>query len=165
MIKIINVYETPPPEDSEISKLHVDLEIDGYPWTIGGLPADWTKQELLDYLQDNEADMLRQAKLKPPKEKPYPRYRYELGNPLPHSEHVGKLISVNPSQLKPAVVRRKFEGELYDVNCLVTQSVAELFQAGKIQVNDYVLVSFIEEMPDETEKNIAIITDKVYKSW
>ena len=35
----------------------------------------------------------------------------------------------------------------------------------EIKIGDYVLVSFIEEMPNETERNIAIVTDKVYKSW
>lgn len=91
----------------------------------------------------------------------------ELRKPenLPHSEHIGKLIAVNPAQAKPATVRRRFRGENYDVNCLVTQSVAELFHDGKIEINDFVLVSFIEEMPNETEKNIAIVTDKVYESW
>ena len=84
---------------------------------------------------------------------------------LPVSEHIGMLISVTPANAKPAIIRRRFWGENYDINCLVTQSVAELYQAGKIQVGDYVLVSFIEEMPNETERNIAIVTDKVYRSW
>jgi len=84
---------------------------------------------------------------------------------LPVSEHIGKLIAVNPSLAKPATVRRRFMGENYDVSCLVTQSVAELFQQGDIQIGDYVLVSFIEETPNGTERNVAIVTDKVYKSW
>lgn len=84
---------------------------------------------------------------------------------LPVSEHIGKLISVNPAQAKPAIVRRKFMGESYDINCLVTQSVAELYQAEQIQIGDYVLVSFIEEIPDTEEKLVAIVTDKIYKSW
>lgn len=84
---------------------------------------------------------------------------------LPSSEHIGKLISVDSSLAKPAVVRRRFYGQNYDVKCLVTQSVAELYQNGALQVGDYVLVSFIEEIPDTEERLIAIITDKVYKSW
>jgi len=84
---------------------------------------------------------------------------------LPHSEHIAKLKAVNASQAKPAIVTRRFMGQNYDVNCLVTQSVKELYQAGSIQVGDYVLVSFIEEIPDTVEKHIAIITDKVFKSW
>lgn len=84
---------------------------------------------------------------------------------LPVSEHIGKLISVNPSLAKPAVVRRKFWGQTYDVNCLATQAVKDAFQAGDIQVSDFVLVSFIEEIPDTEERRIAIITDKVFESW
>jgi len=84
---------------------------------------------------------------------------------LPVSEHIGKLMAVNPALAKPATVRRRFMGENYDVNCLVTQSVAELFQQGDIQIDDYVVVSFIEETPNETERNVAIVTDKVFESW
>jgi len=84
---------------------------------------------------------------------------------LPSSEHIGKLKSVNPANVKPAVVTRRFMGVNYDVNCLVTQSVAELYQSGQIQIGDYVLVSFIEEIPNTEERRIAIVTDKVYESW
>lgn len=84
---------------------------------------------------------------------------------LSKSEHIGKLIAVNPSNAKPAIVRRRFYGQDYDTKCLVTQSVAELFQAGKIEINDFVLVSFIVEIPNTTERKVAIVTDKVYKSW
>lgn len=34
-----------------------------------------------------------------------------------------------------------------------------------IEIGDYVLVSFIEEIPNTEERRIAIVTDKVYKSW
>lgn len=84
---------------------------------------------------------------------------------LPKSEHIGMLMSVTSANAKPAVIRRRFLGQNYDTNCLVTQSVAELYQAGKIQVGDFVLVSFIEEIPNTEERLIAIVTDKIYKSW
>lgn len=84
---------------------------------------------------------------------------------LPKSEHIGKLIAVDSSLSKPATVRRRWMEVNYDVNCLVTQSVAELYQAGQIEIGDFVLVSFIEEHPNTEEKLIAIVTDKVYKSW
>jgi hypothetical protein len=32
-------------------------------------------------------------------------------------------------------------------------------------VGDYVVVSFIEEIPGTEEKLVAIITNKVFKSW
>lgn len=85
--------------------------------------------------------------------------------PLPSSEHIAKLKSVDTANARPAIVTRRFVGENHDVACLVTQSVAELYQAGQIEIGDYVLVSFIEEIPDTEEKLIAIVTDKVYKTW
>ena len=84
---------------------------------------------------------------------------------LPQSKHIGKLIAVNQGQVKLAMVRRRFCGEDYDFNCLVTQSVAELFQLGKIEIGDFVLFSFVTEIPGTTERRIAIVEDKVFKSW
>jgi len=86
-------------------------------------------------------------------------------NDLPHSEHIGKLMAVNATAARPATVRRKFMGTTYDVNCLVTQEVKDEYQAGKIQLGDYVIVSFIDEIPDTEEVNIAIVTGKVFESW
>jgi len=86
---------------------------------------------------------------------------------LPHSEHIGKLISVNPSLAKPATVRRRFLGQNYDIQCLVSQAIVNMWTANpkEVDVGDYVLVSFIEETPNETERNVAIVTDKVFQSW
>lgn len=84
---------------------------------------------------------------------------------LPKSEHIGKLTAVDVSKIKLATVTRRWYGVNYDVQCLATQSVKELYQSGDIQIGDFVLVSFIEEIPNETERNIAIVTDKVYQSW
>lgn len=91
----------------------------------------------------------------------------QMVNKLPHSEHIGKLIAVNPSLAKPAIVRRRYLGENYDVNCLVTQNIVNMWTANPKQINidDFVLVSFIEEIPNTQEREIAIVTDKVCKSW
>jgi len=89
------------------------------------------------------------------------------GEHLPHSEHIGKLISVNPALAKPATVRRRYLGINHDVNCLVTQNIVNMWTANpkELNIDDFVLVSFIDETPNETEKNAAIATDKVYESW
>ena len=86
---------------------------------------------------------------------------------LPVSEHIGKLIAVNPSLAKPATIRRRFMGKDYDINCLVTQNIVNMWTSSPklINIDDFVLVSFIDEIPNETERNVAIVTDKVYKSW
>lgn len=84
---------------------------------------------------------------------------------LPRSEHIAKLVAVNATQAKPATVRRRYWGENYDVKCLVTESVKQMWLDGNLQVNDYVLVSFIEEIPETEERHIAIVTGKIFKSW
>lgn len=102
---------------------------------------------------------------------PLPTYISELGleavtaNDLPKSQHIGKLTAVNPALAKPATVTRKWHGVTYDVQCLVSQTVVDMWQAGTLEVNDFVIVSFIEEIPDTAEVNIAIVVDKVYESW
>lgn len=84
---------------------------------------------------------------------------------LPKSEHIGELMAVNPALAKPAIVSRRWMGVNYDAQCLVTESVKEMWVSGNLSIGDYVLVSFIEEVPNTEEKLIAIVTDKVYKSW
>ena len=56
-------------------------------------------------------------------------------------------------------------GTVYDIPCLVSQSVVNLYIAGQVKVGDYVIVSFIDEHPYTQERSIAIVVDKVYKSW
>lgn len=84
---------------------------------------------------------------------------------LPASEHIGKLTAVNVTQAKPVTITRRYWGENYDVKCLVTESVKQMWLDGDLEIGDFVLVSFIEEIPNTTERKIAIVTDKVYKSW
>lgn len=87
------------------------------------------------------------------------------GAELPKSQHIGKLTAVNPALAKPATVTRKYMGQLYDVQCLVSQTVVDMWLAGTLQVGDYVVVSYIDENPDTAELSIAIVVDKVYESW
>ena len=86
---------------------------------------------------------------------------------LPVSEHIGKLVAVNTSQAKPATVRRWYYGESYDFQCLVTQNIVNMWTSSpkQLDIDDFVLVSFIEEIPNTTERQVAIVTDKVFKSW
>ena len=84
---------------------------------------------------------------------------------LPHSQHIGKLTAVNPALAKPATVTRKWHGMTFDIQCLASQSVVDMWSAGTLNVGDYVIVSFIDEHPSETEVNLAIVVDKVFNSW
>lgn len=84
---------------------------------------------------------------------------------LPRSQHIAVLSEINPARVKPATVIRKYLGETYEVRCLVSQTAKELYLAGKLNIGDYVIVSFITEVPGSQEYNIAIVVDKVWESW
>jgi len=84
---------------------------------------------------------------------------------LPHSQHIGRLDAVNPALAKPATITRKWHGMTFQVQCLVSQSVVDMWVADTLDVGDFVIVSFIDEHPNETELNLAIVVDKVYESW
>ena len=84
---------------------------------------------------------------------------------LPHSQHIGKLVNVNPALARPATVTRKWHGMTFDIQCLVSQTVVDMWIADTLNIGDYVVVSFIDEIPDSEEVNLAIVVDKVYDSW
>jgi len=84
---------------------------------------------------------------------------------LPRSQHIGKLVEVDPTKARPAIVTRKWHGLMFNITCLVSQSVVDMWVADTLNVGDFVIVSFIDEIPDTTEVNLAIVVDKVYKSW
>lgn len=100
-----------------------------------------------------------------------PQYMWELdlatitADNLPRSQHIAKLVDIDTSAVRPATVVRKFLGETYEVKCLVSQSAKDMYLAGTLTIGDYVVVSFIDEIPDSREFNIAIIVDKVWASW
>lgn len=76
----------------------------------------------------------------------------------PRSTHISILTGVDPTKVRPAKVKRVWEGRDYFYDCFATQSVKDEYVAGKIIVGDYILVHF---------DNIGeqIVTAKVWKSW
>lgn len=84
---------------------------------------------------------------------------------LPHSQHIGKLVDVDPTKARPATITRKWRGMTFDIQCLVSQTVVDMWVADNLNIGDYVIVSFIDEIPDTDEVNLAIVVDKVYESW
>ena len=84
---------------------------------------------------------------------------------LPHSQHIGKLVDVDPTKARPATVTRKWRGMTFNIQCLVSQTVVDMWVADDLNIGDYVIVSFIDEIPDTDEVNLAIVVDKVYESW
>lgn len=169
MIKIIKAYNRPANEDLHISAATcVQVDFDGYEWIEVEFPLGITKPDVLAYFNTNYLDILRQAKLKAQDPDQSIEMRLDLLDVTPKSmasEHIGKLKAVNIGDIKPATITRRFQGQDYDIKCLVSRTIAEMWQSGTLQLDDFVLISFIEEMPNETERNIAIVTDKVYRSW
>lgn len=76
----------------------------------------------------------------------------------PHSTHISVLTAVNPTQVKPARVKRIWQGTDYFYDCFVSQTVKDEYMAGNIAIGDYVIVHY-----DDTGKQIVLA--KVFKSW
>jgi len=82
------------------------------------------------------------------------------GNPIipPRSTHVSVLTAVNASAVRPARIKRVWEGNDYYFDCFVTQTVRDEYASGKIVLGDFVLVHF-----DDVGEQC--VTAKVFKSW
>jgi len=76
----------------------------------------------------------------------------------PRSTHVSVLTAVNPSNVRPATIKRTWNGQDYFFDCFVTQTVADEYVSGKIKLGDYVLVHF-DDIGEQC------VTAKVFKSW
>jgi len=84
---------------------------------------------------------------------------------LPHSQHIAIVKSIDPQRAKPVTVTRRWIRENYDENCLISESIWQLYILGKVGVGDYVIVSFIEEHPNSQELNIPVVVDMVKVTW
>ena len=76
----------------------------------------------------------------------------------PRSTHVSVLTAVNASAVRPASIKRVWEGNDYFFDCFVTQTVRDEYVEGKIVLGDFVLVHF-----DDVGEQC--VTAKVFKSW
>lgn len=74
------------------------------------------------------------------------------------SSHLSQLVAVDVNKVKPAQVRRMWEGREYFYDCFVTETIKDMYVAGNLQVGDWVLVFF----DDRSEQ---VVTEKIYKSW
>jgi len=80
---------------------------------------------------------------------------------LPSSDVIGIIKSINVSAARPIVATRTYNGEEFDLNCLVTENIKDQYIAGKIKVGDYVIVTYCtHDYPDQ-----PIVTAKIFKSW
>ena len=71
-----------------------------------------------------------------------------------------KVKGFNAAATKPLTVERTHRGTTYTIECYVTTQVKDGYQAGTLNVGDYVIISFIDGDP---EKACAIL--KAHKTW
>jgi len=71
-----------------------------------------------------------------------------------------KVKGFEPTAEKPLTVERTYRNTTYTLNCYVTTQVKDEYQAGTLNVGDYVIISFIDGAP---EKPCAIL--KAHKTW
>ena len=87
---------------------------------------------------------------------------YEEPDPIqviepPKSTHLATLVAINVGAVRPAQVKRVYEGIDFFSDCFVTESLKDQYVQGDVQVGDYVMVHY-----DDSEQ---IVTHKVFKSW
>ena len=70
------------------------------------------------------------------------------------------LEAVNVAAVKPATVRRTWEGVDYVLDCYITQHVKDEYLAGNIAIGDYVLIEYLDQDPDR----VGVVA-KVVKTW
>ena len=87
-----------------------------------------------------------------------------VGIETPTDKHAktywAKVRSFNAGSVRPLRVGRIYRGQEVETNCYVTERIRELYQAGKLVADDYVLLQFVDGDP---EKSIAV--EKAYKTW
>jgi len=169
-IQILQVYESEALYSAE-GALSVTIDIEGYRWTIGGLPLDYSKQDIINYVLADYTDILRQAQLAEGDPAPV----LDIGNrpdlitytadTLPQSQHIAKIMDITLGLNYPVTVARKYMGEVYRCDCAVSTTVANLYQDGDIGVGDYVIVSYITENLYGTERTFCIVVDGVHGNW
>jgi hypothetical protein len=128
--------------------------------------ADWTDQQILDYMTERQAQLLEHNLYKPPR---------ILRKP-PQSMHIAALTAVNTPTKKGTVVR-KWHGENYTYQgCHVSLQALGAYQSGDLKLydnafgpnapenaNSFVLVYFVSENPYDTALEIPVIVDKLVR--
>jgi len=76
----------------------------------------------------------------------------------PISTHISQLVAIDTTKVRPARVKRTWEGRDYIYDCFITETIKEMYVAGNIQMGDYVLVHY-DGIGEQ------VITEKIYKSW
>lgn len=93
MFKIIEAHNIEPkPELGVESSLHFEIDIEGYHWSRGGFPVEWTKQDITYYVNDNYVHILSEATTKPSDITPRP----DLVDASPDEIRATELLHMSP---------------------------------------------------------------------
>lgn len=82
MVKIVRAHNTPAvPELNIESGLFVEIEIEGFKKGLGGLPVEWGKKEIANYIKREYPRIMREVALEAEEErKTHPELRQDLIN-------------------------------------------------------------------------------------
>ena len=91
-----------------------------------------------------------------------PEQPFEFADALDKYQAVywARVRAFSTTAVKPLKVGRIYKGTEIEIDCYVTERIRELYQAGKLAVDDYVLVQFVDGDP-----NKPLAVEKAYKSW
>lgn len=78
----------------------------------------------------------------------------------PLSTHWAQVNAVDELKTKPLQVRRTWNGKEYVFWCYISNTIKEIWDANKLNIDDFVVVDFIEH-----EKDKPLATEKIIKTW
>lgn len=163
-ITIIRAHENPAVEGFCEASVHIVIEVDGYPLHIGGIDPSWDRLTLMEWLNSQHSSLLRQAMQEQDSGvSVVSRWDFVDAEALPESGHYARLDAVFVDDALKAEVARYFEGQWYiDIRCLVTLSAIQAYQAGNLEVGDYVWVYYSSDpRPGHEGESVPIVVDKV----
>ena len=76
----------------------------------------------------------------------------------PRSSHISRIVSVDVSKVRPVEIKRVWQERDCMYDCFVTETIKDMYLAGSIGVDDWVLVHF-----DDVGEQV--VTEKIFKSW
>lgn len=90
-------------------------------------------------------------------------HTYTIPPSLIMSLHEARILSIDvgpPPPVRPIKVRIFQNSDIFDIDCFVTQDLIDAYLDGKLNVDDWVLVYFIDKREDK-----AIVQQKILKTW
>lgn len=82
----------------------------------------------------------------------------------PQRGYIGQLMSVTPGSVRPANVKRVWDGDDRFFDCFVTETVWQEYQSSDIVVGDYLWVEYLGQDEDVAGGETLVIA-KIRKTW